>query len=337
MEIEENIPLAPLTTFHIGGPARYFARVQSTNINDVREAFAFAKAKGLPVFVLGGGSNVLISDAGFDGLVIKIEITGVEWKEGGEKTLLIAGAGESWDALVQKAVEKNLWGVENLSGIPGTVGAAPIQNIGAYGAELKDTLAWVEVLDTNAGEIKTFTNSECAFAYRTSRFKKEPGRFAVLRVALSLSPIPKPNISYRDLAAAFVQNPQPSLTEIRAAVLTIRAGKFPDLAYEGTAGSFFLNPVVSGDVAARLRDQSPEMPQFPAEGGTKLSLAWILDNVLSLRGLKVGRARLFEKQPLVIVAEKNSSANDVKKLAEEVQRQVKEKIGIEIEKEVRII
>jgi UDP-N-acetylmuramate dehydrogenase len=346
MTIEENIPLAPLTTFHIGGPARCLAHVQ--DIKEMHEALSFAKKKELQVLILGGGSNVLIADAGFEGLVIKIEIAGVEIKKEGEKVFLIAGAGENWDALVQKAVAENLWGVENLSGIPGTVGAAPVQNIGAYGTELKDTLAWVEALDTRSGGSKKFLNSECGFSYRSSIFKKEAGRFVVLRVALQLSVLPKPNISYRDLLQVFSENMHPTLGEIRTAVLAIRAAKFPDLAKEGTAGSFFLNPIVSKDLATKLAEQYPGLPQFLAEEGlpdgkasVKLSLAWLLDHVLNLRGLRRGRARLFEKQPLVIVAEHppagGCSARDVVALAEEVEWQVKEKIGIEIEREVRIL
>ena len=230
MQVEENVPLAPLTTFCIGGPARHFARVQ--NIKEIVRALSFAKEKALKVLILGGGSNVLISDAGFDGLVIKIEMTGVE--RDGET--LIAEAGENWDALVERAVQEGLWGIENLSGIPGTVGAAPIQNIGAYGSEIKDTLAWVEAFDTQSGQVVRLQNSECGFGYRTSRFKKESSRFVVLRAAFKLNKNGAPNASYKDLAGISRSN----LDEIRAKVLAIRAGKFPDLQKEGTAGSFFI-------------------------------------------------------------------------------------------------
>jgi len=281
------------------------------------------------MLLLGGGSNVLVSDAGFDGLVIKIEMTGVE-KEG---ELLIAGAGESWDALVECAVQSGLWGIENLSGIPGTVGAAPVQNIGAYGSEIKDTLAWVEAFDMQSGAVIRLQNTECSFGYRTSRFKKEPGRFIILRAAFKLNKNGAPNTSYKDLAGISRSN----LAEIRAKVLAVRAGKFPDLKKEGTAGSFFLNPVVSAQKAAELAKKYPDLPQFPAESGVKVSLAWLLDNVLHVKRLSVGGARLYEKQPLVIAASRTASASDVAELAQKVARLVQDKFKIIIEPEVRII
>ena len=327
MTIEKNIPLAPLTTFRLGGAARYFVRVK--NIDELREAFEISKSRNLEILLLGGGSNLLIDDAGFGGLVIKIEITGVE-QDGAR---LIAGAGESWDALVKRAVEENLWGLENLSGIPGTVGAAPVQNIGAYGAELKDTLEWLEALDTTNGEVSRFINNECGFGYRTSLFKKNPGRHVILRAAFNLKKDGKPNDSYKDL----VDISRLNLGEIRAKVLAIRAQKFPDLAQEGTAGSFFLNPVVTPQVAAALAQRYPDLPQFEVEGGIKLSLAWLLDIALNLKGASIGGARLFERQPLVIAASPEARAGDVYALAQKIKKEVREKLGIEIEEEVRIL
>ncbi len=339
MNIKEQVPLAPYTTFHIGGPARFF--VHAPSIEEIKEALSFAKERNIPVLILGGGSNVLIDDAGFDGLVIKIELSGVELQKNAAEVLLVAGAGENWDGVVARAVGEGLWGIENLSGIPGTMGAAPVQNIGAYGTELKDTLTWVEVLDTETKEIKKMSNAECAFGYRTSIFKKNPGRFVVLRVALTLHAQGAANLAYRDLAEAFVGIPAPGLGDIRAAVLAIRARKFPDLAHEGTAGSFFLNPTISIQKAAELAAQFPALPQYPGELGVKISLAWLLDNALQLKGAAVAGARLFEKQPLVIVAQNppagGCSSRDVVALAHKVKKEVKEKIGIEIELEVKII
>jgi UDP-N-acetylmuramate dehydrogenase len=330
MVVEEHVPLAPFTTFYIGGPARFFARI--SDVGELRDALAFAKEKNLNTLVLGGGSNVLVPDAGFDGLVIKIEIGGVEKNN----TTLIVGAGESWDALAARAVSDGLWGIENLSGIPGTVGAAPVQNIGAYGAELKDTLAWLEAFDTETGEVVRFTNNECGFGYRTSVFKKTPGRYVVLRVAFALQRGGVPNITYKDLSIAFA-NKAPVLKDIRNTVLAIRAQKFPNLQEEGTAGSFFLNPVVSAETAARLGAQYPLLPQFAAQGGVKLSLAWLLDNVLNLKGAHVGGARLFEKQPLVIAATRDAQASDVRALAQKIKTEAREQLGLEIEEEVRIL
>ena len=295
----------------------------------MRQSLDYARDQNLSALILGGGSNVLISDAGFDGLVIKIEIAGIE-KEG---ETLVAGAGESWDALVVRAVQEELWGVENLSGIPGTVGAAPVQNIGAYGSEVKDTLLWVEAFDTQSGQVVRLQNTECGFGYRTSRFKKEPGRFVILRVAFQLKKNGAPNASYKDLADIARFN----LAEIRAKVLAIRAGKFPDLKKEGTAGSFFLNPVVSAQKAAELVEQYPGLPNFPAEQGRKLSLAWILDTILQVKGLSVGGARVYEKQPLVIAASRGARARDVAELAQKVSQLVQNKLKITIEPEVRIL
>lgn len=332
MQIEERIPLGSLTTFQIGGPARYFARVKS--VEDLAEALQFAKEKNAKVFFLGGGSNVLVDDAGFDGLVIKIEVKGVAEQD----SRMSAGAGESWDALVLRTVENNLWGIENLSGIPGTVGGAVVQNIGAYGQALSQTLEWVEVYDTTTGAEKRLSKKEYQSGYRDSIFKREPGRYVVLRVALALSLGGVPATSYKDLAVRFAGK-TPSLQEIRAAVLEIRAQKFPDLQVEGTAGSFFKNPIVTEEEAKKLQLQYPDMPVFtmPETSGIKVPLAWLLDKALHLRGARMGGARLFERQPLVIAAEPNTPSADVKKLAAYVQEKVREAFDIEIEPEVTVI
>jgi len=331
MEIKENIPLAPLTTFKIGGPASYFVRVSSQE--ELEEAIVFAKAKSLPKLILGGGSNVLLPDKGFEGLVIQLDMRGIEVEE----ETIIANAGESWDAIVVRAGEEKLWGIENLSSIPGTVGGAVVQNIGAYGAALSEVLKWAEVIDTQTGEVRQYTNAECAFDYRDSIFKLTP-ELVVLRAALKLSKAPKPNVSYKDLAARFGDS-SPSLEAIRTAVIEIRKGKFPDLAVEGTAGSFFKNPIVDAAGAQTLKMQYSEMPLFamPETEGTKVPLAWLLDHALNLKGASVGGARLFERQPLVIAAAFGTSAREVKALAEKIKQEVKEKLNLEIEEEVKII
>jgi UDP-N-acetylmuramate dehydrogenase len=332
MDIQENVSLAPLTTFYIGGSARFFVRVKT--IEELREAFAFAKEKNLAVFLLGGGSNTLFDDKGFDGLVIQVEISGIE-REG---ALLIVGAGESWDKVVEYATQQKLWGIENLSGIPGTVGGGVVQNIGAYGASLSQTLEWAEVFDTHTGEVRRLSNKECAFDYRDSVFKHEDGRYVVLRAALRLSEEPAPNVSYKDLAQRFPDSSL-DLSELRQAVLQIRASKFPDTAKEGTAGSFFKNPLLSRKDARALQVQYPEMLLFdlPESSEVKVPLAWLLDHVLILRGHRMGRARLFEHQPLVIAADRGATANEVRALAQFVQEKVKQSFNIEIEPEVHIV
>jgi len=335
MQIEENTSLALFTTFHIGGPARFFARVQ--NIEDIKESLNFARDRNLTTFILGGGSNVLFDDVGFDGLVLKVEFTGVEE---GENSYVV-GSGESWDALVARAVQKGLWGMENLSGIPGTVGGAVVQNIGAYGQALSQTLMWVEAYNTESGELDKINAEDCKLGYRDSIFKKQRGKYIVLRACLTLSHTPTPELSYKDLAEHFT-GISPSLNEIRKTVLDIRERKFPKLTEEGTAGSFFKNPIVPAQEALKLQRKYPKMPLFrlPESENIKIPLGWFLDyrhGVLDMRGIKVGGARMYEKQFLVLVVEKNTSSRDVKKLARLVQEKIFTTCGIKIEPEVYIM
>ncbi len=336
---EENIPLALLTTFCIGGPARFFIRIERPE--QLPDALAFARERQLPVFILGGGSNVLIDDAGFAGVVVKIETKGITFEqiENKDEIIVTAEAGESWDNLVLQATKKNLWSIENLSGIPGTVGAAPVQNIGAYGAELADTFLWLEAFDREQNTTVRFAKEECLFGYRTSVFKKTPGRFVVLRVALVLHAGGAPNTTYKDLAQAYERGAPKTPAEVRAAVLAIRAAKFPDITREGTAGSFFLNPIVSVEKARALKEKYPDLPQFaaPQGEGVKVSFAWLLDHVLGLRGYTHGAARLYEKQPLVIAAARGASAHDVRALAADVIAIAEKNFEIKIETEVQII
>ena len=336
MRIEEHISLAPLTTFRIGGAARFF--VHAVSVQELQEALVFAHEKNLPVFIFGSGSNVLVPDEGFDGLVIKIELRGIELRHEQEKTLLIAEAGELWDDVVARAVAENLWGIENLSGIPGTVGGAIVQNIGAYGAAVSEHLLWVEVYDSGSGAVRQMTNAECLFEYRDSFFKHDDGRHVVLRAAFVLSTIPMPNISYRDIASR-MQGKTPTLPVLRDTVLSIREGKFPDLFVEGTAGSFFKNPIVTTAEAEGLAKRFPEMPLFtmPETAGIKIPLAWILDKELAMRGFAVGGARLFESQPLVIAARFGTPASDVYELAMLVREKIHAACGITIESEVNIV
>jgi UDP-N-acetylmuramate dehydrogenase len=332
MTIEENAPLAELTTFRLGGPARFLARVRS--VEELQEALAFAREMNLRTLVLGGGSNMLVDDAGFDGLVIKNEISGIE-RTG---DTLIAGAGECWDSVVARAVEEGLWGLENLSGIPGSVGGAVVQGIGAYGAAVGERLAWVEAWDSETGQVRRMTNPECAFDYRDSFFKHDNGRHMVLNAAFELSSAASPNLSYRDVAQRMT-DAEPTLEGLRTAILRIREGKFPDLAQEGTAGSFFKNPILPAAEARALQTIYPEMPLFamPETTGVKVPLAWLLDKVLQVKGMNVGGARLFERQPLVIAASRDASAADVIELKEKIKTLAKEKLDLEIEEEVSII
>ena len=245
--IRENVALAPLTTLKVGGAARFFA--ESETEDDVSEALKFAVQNNLPLFVLGGGSNVLISDEGFNGLVLKISLKGVSAEtEDDGNALVTARAGEDWDEFVRFSVEKNLQGVECLSGIPGTIGGTPVQNVGAYGQEVSETITRVRVFDRKSKEILRLSNAECRFAYRTSIFNTtDKNRFIVLAVTFALQENGAPKLVYKDLREFFGAR-VPTLAETRAAVLQIRRAKSmvidPDDINSRSAGSFFKNPVV---------------------------------------------------------------------------------------------
>jgi len=341
MKILENELLAPYTTFKIGGRARFFCVVQT--VLELAEATAFASQKNIPFFIVGGGSNLLVSDKGFQGLIIKMEIRGVSFGTSSQENettsvLVTVGAGENWDRLVAETVEKGLWGLENLSLIPGTVGASPVQNIGAYGVEVGDCIESVTVFDATDRSERTFTHAECQFGYRKSVFKQsEFKKYSITAVTFRLSTKPNPRLEYKDLKEFFTlhHNAHPSQAEIRNAVIAIRTGKFPDLSEIGTAGSFWKNPFISKEHVEKLKTLFPLLPSFAADGdNVKVPLAYILDAVCGLKGFTQGRVGLFKKQPLVLVAEKGATATEVNQLADEVARIVKEKTDISIEREV---
>lgn len=338
MDIRENVPLSELTTFHTGGPARFLITLSSAaELPDARD---FAKRHELPIIPIGGGSNMLAPDRGVPAVFLRLKSDAVAVEEeGSESVILHIDTGHSWDALVQYSVTNDWWGIENLTAIPGTVGAAVVQNIGAYGAVLSDTLTSADAYDMLSGGSKTFSRNEMNLGYRTSVFKKEPDRYFIHRVTLTLAKKAAPKVEYRDLAAHFENSGEaPTLMNIRRAVSSIRAKKFPPLSEYGTAGSFFLNPVVPDTEARRIQETFPSMPLFPMpEGGTKVPLAWILDHVLSLKGKREGNAFLWPAQALVIAAERNASSDSVLALADFVKEEVKKKTGININPEVRIL
>ena len=332
MLLEERVPLKSFTTFHIGGPARFFISVRSTE--EIFEAVREAKKRQLPFFILGGGSNVLVPDEGFNGLVIKMEYKGITFEEKGMQVEAMVGAGENWDEFVAKVVARGLWGLENLSGIPGTVGGTPIQNVGAYGAEVADCISWVEAFDSKKEELRTFTNSECRFAYRDSFFKSPEGKhFIVTRVCYSLSTQPAPNLSYRDLERYFFRK-EVTLPEIREAVLGIRKSKFPDISQMGTAGSFFKNPIVAAEVFKEMDAGMPGIPHFALpDGRIKVSLGYILEK-LGWKGIRKGNAGVFERQALVLINLGNASSGEIRELATQIMDDVYKKIGVQITPEI---
>lgn len=338
MKLLLNVSLREHTTLRVGGPAAFFVSVET--LEELREAVLFAEKKELLFFVLGSGSNILFSDTGWSGLVIQMCILGINHEEEGDDVFVIAGAGVLWDTLVQETVEKKLWGLENLSAIPGTVGATPVQNVGAYGAEVSDYIVWVDAYNTKTKKVERISNADCLFSYRNSFFKTVKGKdFIITSVCFKLSKESTPDLSYRDLVNYFKdQSNMPSLLEIREAVIEIRKKKFPDLSVLGTAGSFFKNPIVSSEKMTELKQRFPTMPCFERPNGDrKISLAWILDNVLNLKGHRSGSVGVFENQPLVLVNYGDATEKEITVFVKKIQERVLYEVGINITPEVTIV
>ncbi|OHA85234.1 MAG: UDP-N-acetylenolpyruvoylglucosamine reductase [Candidatus Yonathbacteria bacterium RIFOXYC1_FULL_52_10] len=335
---QEFVPLAPKTTMRTGGSARYFFSVSSEE--DVVEAVRFAEDNDLPIFVLGDGSNVVISDEGFLGVVLEMKISGVSFEEREDGVVVVeAGAGVRWDDLVHETVLRSLWGLENLSCIPGTVGAAPVQNIGAYGAEAKDRIVSVRAYDTHEHRFVEMDPTRCGFGYRTSIFKNEGrGRFVVTRVSWGLSRTSQQNLSYRDLEEHFKGSDHASITsrEIRTAVCAIREQKLPDPNVLCNTGSFFKNPTVSQTTYQNLVAQFPQIVGREIQNGIKISAAQLID-ACGWKGKRSGDAGVYEQHALVIVNHGNASSHDVISLSQKIIDDVYARTTILLEREVEII
>jgi UDP-N-acetylmuramate dehydrogenase len=342
MLIQENVPLAPLTTFKVGGPARFF--IESKTVDDVREGVAFARSRNLPLFVLGGGSNLVVADSGWPGLVLKVDITGIQETSQDGRALFEAGAGEEWDSFVALAVSRNCAGIECLSGIPGSVGGTPVQNVGAYGQEVAETIQTVSALDLKNLQLREFSREECGFSYRTSIFNTtERGRYIILKVSYALTPGGAPKIQYADLKKYFAgRQGTPSLGEVREAVCKIRAGKGmlitpgdPDCR---SAGSFFKNPIVSAEqheeLTKRARAQGLEIPSYPAlEAQRKISAAWLVEHSGFPKGFSAGRVGISSKHTLALVNRGGATAAEIVALKESIQRKVQETWSVRLEAE----
>ncbi|MGA7616445.1 MAG: UDP-N-acetylmuramate dehydrogenase [Thermoanaerobaculia bacterium] len=345
-----DVPLSSLTTLGVGGPARWFLEVAS--VEQLKDALRWSVTRELPFFILGGGSNLLVVDSGFDGLVVKIALRGIDVREDGESVLVRAAAGERWDDLVLFAVERDLAGVECLSGIPGLVGATPIQNVGAYGQEVSETIEEVEVLEIASGEISRLSNADCRFGYRQSIFKREAkGRFVVLGVTYRLTRGGAPALRYPDLQRMVEHggNREPSLADVRESVIAIRRKKGmvldPGDLDTRSAGSFFMNPVVSQDayeeVVARARDagipREEKVPSYPQGNEVKLSAAWLIEKAGFHRGYGAGRAALSTKHTLAVTNRGNATAEEVLGLVREIQDGVEGKFGLRLDPEPEIV
>ena len=342
MLLQENVPLARLTTLQVGGPARYFAEAKTCA--EVSAAVAFSRARNLPLFVLGGGSNLVVADAGWPGLVLKMAIAGTETREADDKTIFEVGAGEEWDHFVSQAVSRNCAGLECLSGIPGSVGGTPVQNVGAYGQEVSETIESVMVLDLKDGQMHELCNDACGFSYRTSIFNTtQKGRYIVLRVTYALTPGGKPRIEYADLKKHFSGWAKaPTLADVRHAVRQIRANKgmliTPGDEDCRSAGSFFKNPVLSPEhyeeLARRAASKGLQVPSYPAlEAQRKVSAAWLVEHSGFSKGYTVGRVGISRKHALAIVNRGDASAEEVLALKQSIQDRVAEIWGIRLEPE----
>jgi UDP-N-acetylmuramate dehydrogenase len=338
---ERNKSLKPFTTFGFEAKARYFATPETPD--EVEDLLAEAQKNDIPLYILGGGSNVVFAND-FDGLVICPQIKGIDIvDEDGEHVLLKAGAGIVWDDFVHYAVEHNLGGVENLSAIPGNVGASPVQNIGAYGMEAKDSLVAVNGIFIENGKRFTLKNTECRFAYRDSVFKHElKCKTVVTHVVFGLAKSPEYKLDYGNLRDELNKYDEINLHRIRQSIIAIRASKLPDPKELGNAGSFFKNPIVDRAEANRLLELFPSMPVYPADspdvssGKVKLSAGWMIEKC-SLKGYRKNNIGVHHRQALVLVNYGEGTASELIAFAQMVQSNVFEKFGVIIDPEVNIV
>jgi UDP-N-acetylmuramate dehydrogenase len=333
-----NVSIAPYTTLGIGGPARWY--VEAFSIEQIGAAVEWAAARAVPLFVLGGGSNLVFADEGFPGLVLHVRIDGVTFEQDAAGTVVTAGAGESWDVLVAASVSRGLSGVECLSGIPGTVGGTPVQNVGAYGQDVGRVIERVDVFDTQTHRFQAFSAKECAFGYRTSRFKGgDAARFIVCRVIFRLRS-GAPTVTYPDLIAYLEQHAimTPDLADVRKAILAIRRRKGmvldPDDTDTRSVGSFFVNPVVPAEVHRAIAARLERVPAFETAGGeVKIPAAWLIEHAGIGRGFALGAAATSSKHPLAIVNRGGAAARDIVSLAVHIKRTVVERFGIALRPE----
>jgi UDP-N-acetylmuramate dehydrogenase len=343
--LQRNVPLAPLTTLRIGGPAKSFIRAES--VDEIREALSWTAAQNEPLFILGGGSNVLIADEGFDGVVLQIDLRGITVRdEDAEAVTVYVAAGETWDDFVSFAVDRGWAGVECLSGIPGLTGATPIQNVGAYGQEVSETIIRVEVIERDTGRVVTLTNSECGFGYRQSVFKgAAKDRYVVVGVTFLLKPGGAASIRYPELQAYIDEHgiEVHDLRSVREAVIAIRKRKGmvldptdPDTCSDG---SFFMNPVVTPSQFDQLlvRAGTKNVPHFPSGDQIKLSAAWLIEHSGFHKGFVHGNVGLSSKHTLAVINRGGGTASEVIEIVRTIQGGVRDAFGVEIHPEPNFI
>jgi UDP-N-acetylmuramate dehydrogenase len=335
--MEENIPLGPLTTLKVGGQARYFARIESRE--DLLEAVDFAHDEDLPIFVLGGGSNVLVADSGFRGVVLRMAMTAPPaFEESAGIVTCRVAAGLDWDAFVLDVCERGLSGVECLAGIPGLVGGTPVQNVGAYGQEVAETIVAVRALDVEAMSFVSLSAAECGFGYRRSIFNTSArGRYIVVKVTFRFERARGVELRYAELKNHFACR-KPAAMEVYHAVREIRHRKGM-LLVEGeadcqSAGSFFKNPVVTEAVFASIAKEFAEVPHWDAGAGkVKLAAAWLLEHSGFYKGFAMGRAGISSKHTLAVVNRGGATSGEILALRDEIRRRVQERFGVTLEQE----
>lgn len=346
MQIQKDVLLAPLTTLRVGGPAKYFVNV--TTGEEAAQAFQLAKQENLPLYIMAGGSNMVVADRGLDAVVLHPHMRGIDVLHEDASTITLrTGAGEVWDDVVAHAAAHSWWGIENLSAIPGSTGAAPIQNIGAYGQEVKDTISHVHTLDMHTGNLTTFTNAECTFAYRQSRFNTtDRGRYLVLAVDFMLHKNGTPNLSYKDLQQYFDGRPAPSITEVRNAVTTIRDNKLHNPVREGNAGSFFKNKLVTeAEFNAAVTRMNPILSEklqqrlesfrttFRSGDHIKIPAGFLIE-ACGLMGAAHGGMAVSDRHALVLINKTGTAtADDALQLAAHVIHTVYTQTGLTLEVE----
>lgn len=337
MNIQENISLQPFNTFGIDKKANFFVKVKTED--DVKKALVFAKESKLPVFILGGGSNILLTKD-LDALVIKIEISGIKVLEESEDEVIVeVGAGENWHTFVLHCIENDWAGAENLSLIPGTVGASPMQNIGAYGIEIKEIFKSLHAIHRETLHEKTFDAQDCRFGYRESVFKSDlKDQYIITKVVFILKKKPTFHIEYGAIKQTLEEMgiEEPSLRSISQAVIQIRLSKLPDPKEIGNAGSFFKNPTVPLEFFESLKKTYPEMPSFPNEQGVKIPAAWLIEKT-GWKGKTFGSIGVHKNQPLVLVNYGGGDGNEIKLLSENIQQSVFLKFGIMLHPEVNFL
>lgn len=335
--LHENLSLKPFNTFGVDVPARLFA--EASNDQQVREALALAAQRELPLLVIGGGSNLLLTGA-VEALVLRMASRGLRiLSDDGERVVVEAEAGEPWHPFVQWSLAQGLAGLENLSLIPGTVGAAPMQNIGAYGVEIKDVFVGLTALDRQSGELREFGLDECVFAYRDSLFKQQPGRWLILRVRFALSRKNALHLDYgpvrQRLQAEGIE--QPTASDVSRAICAIRSEKLPDPAELGNAGSFFKNPLVPAELAERIRVEHADLVSYPAaDGQVKLAAGWLIERA-GWKGFREGDAGVHRLQALVLVNYGAATGAQLLALAQRIQVDIQARFGVQLEIEPNVL